>query len=421
MSSRGETGEVMLSGVRAALWWICCAALLIGVSGCATVLPRQVPDSIAAAERATVPGMPTVRFWGDEVPHDIAGEINRRLPNIGRHAMPAQQAGGRPIVSILALSGGGPDGAFGAGILRGWTERGDRPKFEVVTGVSAGAIIAPFAFLGPEYDHCLEEIWTQYQTNQLIVQQILPAIFGGPALADTGPLQALIEQYVDRKFLRAIAAEYARGRMLLVGTTNLDAQRPVVWNMGEIAASRHPDAINLFRKVILASAAIPGAFPPVIIPVEADGKLVEEMHVDGGVTREVFVAPVQINLKIFDRYYAVPPERRIYLVKNGKLEPEFEAVKPTAIAIGARSVSTLLKSQNYGDIYRIWRLAKESDASFHLTAVPPEFKLKAKEAFDPVYQKALFQLGYKIGREGGHWQSLPPELRRGPLATTAAR
>jgi predicted acylesterase/phospholipase RssA len=365
--------------------------------------------------------MPTVRFWGDEVPRDVAGEIDRRLPSIGKRAMASQQVGGRSVVNILALSGGGPDGAFGAGLLQGWTARGDRPRFEVVTGVSAGAIIAPFAFLGPEYDHCLEEIWTQYQTNQLIVQQILPAIFGGPALADTGPLQKLIEKYVDRKFLRAIAAEYARGRMLLVGTTNLDAQRPVVWNMGEIAASRHPDAIELFRKVILASAAIPGAFPPVIIPVEADGRLVEEMHVDGGVTREVFVAPVQLNLKVFDRYYAVPPQRRIYLVKNGKLAPEFEAVKPTAIAIGARSVSTLLKSQNYSDIYRIWRLARESDASFHLTAVPPEFKLKAKEAFDPVYQKALFQLGRQMGLEGGHWQSLPPELQRNSVVTASTR
>ncbi len=394
------------------LLWL--GAVLAFTSGCATVVPRLVPSSAIAAERAVVPGLARARFWGDEVPKDILAAVNQRLPGINRLASSAEIVDGRPVVEILALSGGGSDGAFGAGFLKGWTATGKRPRFEVVTGVSAGAIIAPFAFLGSRYDRPLEEIWTQYQTSELIVAQILPGILGGSSLLDTAPLAKLIERYIDRPFLRAIAAEYRKGRLLLVGTTNIDAQRPVVWNMGEIAASGHPNAIELFRKVIMASAAIPGAFPPVAINVEIDGKIVEEMHVDGGVTRSMFVAPVQLNLRLFDRFYPTPPQRRIFIINNAKVTPEFDPVKPTTIALASRSIFTLTKSQHLGDIYRIWNLAKESGADFNLAAVPPSFTSVPKQAFDPAYQRDLFNVGVEVGRAGGRWQKLPPELRPAP-------
>ncbi len=386
------------------------------VAGCATAIPRQTPPNAAVAETAIVPDIPAARFFGDEVPHDVISEIRRKLPNLVTHAADTRTANGRPIVEYLALSGGGSDGAFGAGLLAGWSAHGTRPQFEVVTGVSAGAIIAPFAFLGPAHDRQLAEIWTEHGTSELLTAQILPGLLGGSSLADTSKLAELVARYVDRKFLRAIAAEYRRGRILLIGTTNLDMQRPIIWNMGEIAASNHPQAPELFHKVIMASAAIPGAFPPVNIAVTADGQAAEEMHVDGGVTREVFIAPTQLNLKTFDRFYAAPPVRRIYIIKNGKLSPEFEAVKPTAITIAARSITTLTKSQSYGDIYRIWRTAVESGADFNLTAVPAEFQGKAKQAFDPEYQKALYKVGFRMGRSGVHWAKLPPEVQeRSPL------
>jgi predicted acylesterase/phospholipase RssA len=385
-------------------------------AGCATAIPRQNPPNAAVAETAIVPDMAAARFFGDEVPRDVIAEIRRKLPNLVTHAADTRNANGRPIVEYLALSGGGSDGAFGAGLLAGWSAHGTRPQFEVVTGVSAGAIIAPFAFLGPAHDRQLAEIWTEYGTSELLTAQILPGLLGGPSLADTSKLAELVARYVDRKFLRAVAAEYRRGRILLIGTTNLDLQRPIIWNMGEIAASNHPQAPELFHKVIMASAAIPGAFPPVNIPVIAEGKLYEEMHVDGGVTREVFIAPTQLNLKTFDRFYAAAPIRRIYIVKNGKLSPEFEAVQPTAINIAARSITTLTKSQSYGDIYRIWRTAVESDADFNVAAIPAGFAVKAKQAFDPEYQRALYQVGFKMGRGGVDWAKLPPEVQqRSPL------
>lgn len=393
-----------------------CASLMLlgsvlGAGGCAASLARNgIPDP-ALADRAGIAGLPSVRYWADEVPSDLAAEVRKRLPNMPKLAQGANRIGGRPVVEVLALSGGGYDGAFGAGLLAGWTARGNRPQFEVVTGVSAGAIIAPFAYLGARYDTQLKKIWTEYRASELVTAQVLPGLLGGPALADTAPLEQLINTYVDKRMLREIAAEYRKGRMLLVGTTNLDAQRPVVWNMGEIAASRHPQAPALFRKVLLASAAIPGAFPPVNISVEVDGKRYDEMHVDGGTTREVFVSPAPVPFKAFDGFYAAPPIRRLYIVKNGKIAPETDVVKEQAIPIAVRAISTLIKSQHMGELYRIYRMAKDADAEFNFVAVPATFARKPKELFDPEYQLALFNEGYELGLKGTGWMKAPPERR----------
>ena len=294
------------------------------------------------------------------------------------------------------------------GLLAGWTARGDRPEFEIVTGVSAGAIIAPFAFLGPKYDSQLKEIWTEYQMNEIVVAQILPGLFGGSALADTGPMANLLEKYVTPELLQEVAAQYARGRILMVLTTNLDAQRPVVWNMGEIARIGTQEALDLFRSVILASSAIPGAFPPVSIPVEANGKPYEELHVDGGTTRETFVLPVQAPFRAFDRLYAKPPIRKLYLVKNGKFSPEAQVVEAKTLSIASRAIATLIKSQNWSEIYRIYRLADDDHADFNLIAVPDTFKEKPKTIIDPVYQTALYDFAYKMAASGTPWMKHPP-------------
>jgi predicted acylesterase/phospholipase RssA len=381
--------------------------LVLAQTGCATVMTRNGISSASLAETAEVPGMPGVRFWGDEVPTDPLTEIRKRtahMPTVARHAKTVE---GRKVVDTLALSGGGADGAFGAGVLAGWTKRGDRPEFQVVTGVSAGAIIAPFAFLGPSEDEKLHTIWTQYKQDQVVTPEIFSGLFGGPALASTEPLQNLIAQYVDREFLDRIAAQYRRGRILLVLTTNLDAQRPVVWNMGEIALNRSPAATELFRKVILASAAIPAAFPPVKIEVEAGGNMYDELHVDGGTTREVFISPVEAPLKAFDVLYDKPPIRRFFIIKNGKAVPQQDVVKPTTLQIAGRSISTLIKSQNQGEVYHIYRVALDAGADFNFLAVPPSFHYETKEIYDPKYQAALYTEGAKVG-SSGVWLKHPP-------------
>ena len=382
--------------------------LALCLAGCAATMQRNGIADPKLAELAVVAHMPSVRFWGDEVPTDVIAEVRRRLPNLPPLARDANTSGGRPIVETLALSGGGADGAFGAGLLAGWTARGDRPEFEIVTGVSAGAIIAPFAFLGPKYDSKLKEIWTEYQMNEIVVAQILPGLFGGSALADTAPMANLLEKYVTPELLQEVAAQYARGRILMVLTTNLDAQRPVVWNMGEIARTGTKQALELFRHVILASSAIPGAFPPVSIPVEVNGKAYEELHVDGGTTRETFVLPVQAPFRAFDRLYAKPPIRKLYLVKNGKISPEAQVVEPKTLTIASRAIATLIKSQNWSEIYRIYRLAHDDHADFNLIAVPDTFKDKPKTIIDPQYQLALYDVAFKMAASGTPWMKQPP-------------
>lgn len=386
---------------------IAVALAVTTLAGCASTIERHGIPNAALADKAKVPGLDGVRFWADEVSNDPVGDIRKHTPNmpvVGRDNMRVK---GRPIVESLALSGGGSDGAYGAGVLAGWTERGDRPEFEVVTGVSAGAIISPFAFLGPQYDPALKVIWTEYQQSQVVTAQFLPGLFGGSALTDTTPLAGLIAKYVDRPMLDAIAAQYKRGRILMVLTTNLDAQRPVAWNMGEIALDPSPEALMLFRKVILASAAIPGAFPPVNIDVVADGKNYEEMHVDGGTTRELFVTPVQAPLKAFDALYPAPPIRRMYIIKNGKVVPEQEIIPQTTFKIAARSIATLIKSQNWSELYRIYRLAIDGGADFNFTAVPDDFNFKTELIYDPKYQVALYERGIQMGKSGT-WMKAPP-------------
>lgn len=383
-------------------------SLVLPLGACAGQIKRE-PVPLALVGDAAIPGMAHARFWGDEVPADILTFVREHMPGSSRLAVKATKSAGRPVVEYLALSGGAGDGAFGGGLLVGWTQRGDRPQFEVVTGVSAGALIAPFAFLGTGYDRQLREIWTKYDTEALATPQVLAGLLGAEAIADSSGLKQLIARYVDRQMLDRVAAEYRKGRVLLVGTTNLDAQRPVIWNMGEIAASQHAYALELFRSVLLASTALPGVFPPVHVRVSAGDKILEEMHVDGGPTRQVFLAPAHLSLRTFDKLYPKPPLRRIYVVKNGKLGPEYEAVAANTLSISARSLFTLTKSQSIGDINRIYATAVRDGAEFRLTSIPDRFNRVAKQPFDPAYMKELFALGVEMGRSGDPWARTPPE------------
>jgi hypothetical protein len=383
------------------------ASLALALTGCATFDPRTPVPTLALAEQAVPIEAGTVRAWADEPPKDVAAEIRRRLPHLPRLAQRAQRVGERPVVEILALSGGGTNGAFGAGVLAGWTARGDRPQFEIVTGVSAGALIAPFAFLGARYDAQLRELWTRTEPEQIATPQILSGILGGPALADSSPLARLIEQYIDARMLAAIAAEYRKGRLLLVGTTNLDAQRPVVWNMGEIAASRHPDAPHLFRSVLLASASIPGAFPPVRIKVRVAGRVFEELHVDGGTTREIFISPFEVPLTAFDALYPAPPIRRLFIIINGKMSPEYEPTEAKTIPIAMRAIMTLTKAQTQSELYRLWRVAGDAGADFNMIALPRQFASVPVASLDGNHQRSVYAEGLRLGRARTGWAKRP--------------
>ena len=192
----------------------------------------------------------------------------------------------------LALSGGGANGAFGAGFLNGWSSTGSRPTFKVVTGVSTGALMAPFAFLGQPGDAALHEFYTTTASRDIFALgeflDIISRVLFGEGIADTSPLVSLLERHVDEALLQQVALAHKSGRRLYIGTVDLDSQRFIIWNMGLIATSGQPDALQLFRKVMLASASIPIAFAPVFFDVEAGGRRYDEMHVDGAVAANVF-------------------------------------------------------------------------------------------------------------------------------------
>lgn len=381
--------------------------LMLALVGCAADRVRN-PVPAALAEKAHVPGLTTARFWYDE----RLANPDQTLRRLGLHTLSSTVSSGqsRPEVNYLALSGGADDGAFGAGLLVGWSKSGTRPKFDVVTGISAGALIAPFAFLGADYDRQLRAMWSNYTSDDLYRSDVLAGLLGGPALADSSPLAALIANYVDRRMLRAIAAEYRKGRLLLVGTTNLDTQRLAVWNMGEIAASRHPRALDLFRQILLASTAVPGLFPPVRIDVQAAGLGREEMHVDGGISAQVFLLPTHVSFRDLDKLLPSPARHRIFVIRNAKLTPIHHPVEASALPVSERSLSTLILNQSLADVQRIYLQAFRERAEYNLAAIPAPFSHPRQQPFDQSYMRALFELGFDQARHGEPWMKSPPGL-----------
>jgi len=381
------------------------------LAGCATASDRLAVPAQLSGE-AAVPGLADVRVWGDaNFSHAL---LQAELPNLKAKYQERAKAGPKgaepPVSNLLALSGGADDGAFGAGLLVGWSEHGDRPEFDLVTGISAGALIAPFAFLGRAYDSQLAGLFTSYGADQIYESNILSGIFGGKALANSKPLAKLIETYVDASFLRRVAEERTKGRFLLVGTTNLDAQRPVYWDMGKIAQKGDNQALELFRHVLLASASIPGIFPPVLVQVEAGGQVYQEMHVDGGTTREVFFTIADFQFNDIDKAIGRKVQRRLWIIRNGKIEPEYKAMPETTLAIAQRSLETLTKSRGIGDLARMYTRARADKIDYNLAAIPLDFNVKHPMPFDRTYMVALYELGLVRGRAGYAWAKAPPEV-----------
>jgi predicted acylesterase/phospholipase RssA len=339
----------------------------------------------------------------------VKAENPRRGTLTEAHRRSWQQS---PVLNIIAISGGGENGAFGAGLLIGWSDARTRPDFDIVTGISAGALIAPFVYLGRSKNAELKELFTKYRRSDIYDPGIMTPLFGS-ALVDSSPLETLIANYVNERFLGDVARERTKGRVLLIGTTNLDAERPVLWDMGRIAMSGHPEALSLFRKILLASASIPGAFPPVRIKVRAEGRTYEELHVDGGVTQQVFVPPPSEAMR------DLPPSmkrqtRRLFVIRNGKISPEWEAVEPGIFSISRRSVFTLIKNQSIGDLYRIYATAQIDGTDFNLAAIPSEFSARWAEPFEQKYMQALYDEGYRLGFDGYSWMKAPRGLPRDP-------
>ena len=380
-------------------------AALTVTTGCAVISPRNVLPQ-AEANQTEIEGFRNIRYFGDGSAAEIGNAMHMDL-----HTPESRLAlAGEPrhsVSNLLAISGGAEKGAFGAGLLVGWSEAGDRPSFDLVTGVSSGALIAPFAFLGRERDSQLREIFTRYGRQDIFTFNV-PNLLEGAALVDNSPLAGLIEKYVDDEMIGEIARERRKGRLLLIGTTNLDTQRPVLWDMGRIAMSTNPEAKALFRKILLASSALPGIFPPVRIQVKLGQQTYDELHVDGGITRQVFIVPPALSLNASGQMPRAGGKPRLYIIRNGRIDPEYQPVNENLVAITQRSLTTLIKNQGIGDLYRIYSETKRDGIDFNLASVPSDVSEISNKPFDQNYMASLFDRGYALASRHYTWSKAPP-------------
>jgi hypothetical protein len=359
------------------------------LAGCSSVPRTAYTASDAASSR--VLNLGELRWYADEP----ASAFLR--PNVNTRARP---------LSYLALSGGGADGAYGAGVLNGWTAAGTRPEFSVVSGVSTGALIAPFAFLGPAHDATLRDIYTGGIAESLLnTPSLVHAVFGAGLFGNTR-LRELVARYIGQDMLAAIAAEHARGRRLLVVTTNLDTQRTVVWDMGRIAAIGSPQALDLFRDVLAASASIPVVFPPMLIDAQANGHRFQEMHVDGGVTAPVLTLPEAFLLR--NGVFAGGLRMNIYVLINDKVERDFQLVPNSTIDIAARASASVMKTQIRSVLYETYDFARRNNFGFNLTYIAKELPSPGSSGFETGYMRSLYQYGFDKAKSGDFWAKAPP-------------
>lgn len=367
-------------------------------------------------DRAIIPGLsPAVRTWGAALNPDFERELMDSVRREQAVRAAAGQSGPLPPAVFLAISGGGSNGAFTAGLLNGWTAAGNRPTFKAVTGISTGALIAPFAFLGPAYDSTLRKFYTEITTRDILVQRGMLAAVFDDALTDNAPLRKLLTELVNENLVKEIAAEYSKGRILLIGTANLDAQRGVIWNIGAIAASEHPHRIELILDIMIASAAIPAAFPPVMFDVEADGKPYQEMHGDGGTITQVFLYPPSMRLREEAEAIGIKRDRSVYIIRNARLVPAWSETPRRTLPIAGRAVSSLIATQGIGDLYRTYLNTQRDGIDYNLAYIPSDFKEQEKEAFDREYMQKLYDVGYEMARKGYPWEKVPPGFDATPV------
>jgi predicted acylesterase/phospholipase RssA len=354
-------------------------------------------------------GVPNERFFPFygiqplEVEFAAAADRLRQAKGLSRDAP-------LPEIQLLAVSGGGENGAFGAGLLCGWSEHGSRPVFELATGVSTGALTAPFAYLGSSYDPQLRFVYTGLTASNVLEKRSITAALFDDAMTDNTPLFKTISKYIDEALLAALAKAYDEGRLLLIGTSDLDAQQPVLWNIGAIAKSGHPRALDTIRRILLASAAIPGAFPPTMFDVTVDGVAYQELHVDGGAFAQAFLYPAALTRQRRERMargqFVVPATA--YVIRNGRLDPEWAVTERRTMGIASRAISTMIAASGINDVIRMYNTTQRDGIPFNLAYIGSDFTQKLPEPFDQGYMKALFDYGYQRARNGYPWAQRPP-------------
>ncbi|ASY58477.1 patatin-like phospholipase family protein [Sinorhizobium sp. CCBAU 05631] len=363
------------------------------LSGCMQTLDRALDAQ--EADRASIAGYGEIRSYLDARLDEF--------PQNAREWAPATKPGG---LDVLMISGGGSGGAFSVGVLAAWSSAQTRPQFDVVTGVSTGALIAPLAFLGSAYDDTLVHLYTSGVANDLARSKSLGGLLGS-SLLRSEPLKRMVERFITPAVLEQVAAEHRKGRRLFVLTTNLDTQRAVIWNMGAIAGSNRPDALKLFRNILVASASIPGVYPAVMIEAESGGRHFKEMHSDGGSASQILMLP---QILLTSGKSLVPAKRQsvnFYVIVNNALMPEFATTPDKTLSVIARAYSIFVKSQTQSALTALYNYSKLTRARFHLASINVQLPYSMSDPFNTDYMRAVYNLGYAEFAAGTLWRDSP--------------
>ncbi|MEY9099376.1 putative acylesterase/phospholipase RssA [Sinorhizobium fredii] len=363
------------------------------LSGCMQTFDRALDAQ--EADRASITGYGDIRSYLD-------ARLDEFPRNAGDWAPPTKSSG----LDVLMISGGGSAGAFSVGVLSAWSASQTRPEFDVVTGVSTGALIAPLAFLGSAYDDTLVHLYTSGVAKDLARSKSLGGLLGS-SLLSAEPLSRMVERFITPEVLEQVAAEHRKGRRLFVLTTNLDTQRAVIWNMGAIAGSNRPNALKLFRNILVASASIPGVYPAVMIEAEAGGRHFKEMHSDGGSASQVLMLPQTL---LASGESLVPAKRQnvnFYVIVNNALMPEFASTPDRTLSVIARAYSIFVKSQTQSALTALYNYSKLTRARFQLASIDVQLPYSMSDPFNTDYMRAVYNLGYAELSAGTLWKDSP--------------
>jgi hypothetical protein len=392
-ATRDAVSATAQGAARPGLGVFTLVVLSLCVIGCAA-LPRQ-PDPPTGAEDATLPGFhETVRYVTDS-------QATYRVRSAQVWTRLHEAMGERPL-NMLALSGGGAGGSFAAGVLVGWSRQGTRPEFDIVTGVSVGALYAPYAFLGSSWDDHLLQAFPRARLGHLLQHSLLSTFFGA-SLYRGKPLHDLVDSFVAAELLDAVARESTKGRLLLVATADLDKQAMVIWDLGAIARQGDDHARQLFRDVLIAAASIPGVFPPVMIQVQRAGSTFAEMHADAATINSLFVAP-EAALFPMESVRWLHGDN-LYLIINGQLGGAHQTTQRRTLPIIKRGLDALAHSAMRSDFALTYGFAVRNEMNMHVAYIPEQYPYGGPLDFRYAHMRALFDYAAECAAGGELWTS----------------
>ncbi len=382
---------------------------LLVLSGCAHVR-KAVPENLVG--KATVVGMPDIRTYTDK-PASLF--MRKSLADSFKDEGKSDYlVDGIKTYPVLIIGGGVSNSAYGIGLLNGWLKEGHRPVFKIVTGYSSGSLLATATFSGKDYEDRLADLFTSISTKDVMKNKNIFEVLFGNSVYSSALFAKKINDIMDKDLMAKIAEEHAKGRRLYVGTSDLDAQEFVIWDMGALASRGNPDSLNMFRKIILASCSFPAMAPPVYFQVEAEGRRYEEMHADGGVIGGIFyIHQLMEGTGPADQPFGIGHGKfrtRLYILNCCYMSPHSKKVEDNLTAITSRLIETNGASKMSGDTYRIYAFAKEKGWDYNLAYIPEDFKPDQKEMFDRQEMRRLFKRGCDDAAEGYKWHKAPPGL-----------